>query len=248
MATDLIQIRDLEFAYPAQFADSTSWKLIIKNLEIPSAAICRVTGGNMVGKTTLLRILAGLESFRPYSNTRLSGELFHPSINTKETVLTLHLKNTFFLSHSDRMFPEMTIWENVKLSRNCGFLPRKDARRRFMEYMSGLRVLRDKSDKTLLGSLSSGGQALIRLARAYVWGAQLVLIDEVTAHLDDDSAAEFFANLRTFLAAGCSVILVSHDSRDHELAAELASEKTHLLTIPIERKEGSSCVIVPSSC
>jgi ABC-type lipoprotein export system ATPase subunit len=247
MAPDFVEIRNLAFSYPEQFEGIPPWKLVIKHLAIPSSTICRVIGGNMVGKTTLLRVLAGMESVSYSTETQITGSLIQSNGNRGKSIYTLRPRNTFFLSHSDRMFPELTIWENVRLARNCGMLSKKDAYQRFRQYLSGLQILRDKSERTCLGSLSSGGQALIRLARAYAWGAQLVLIDEVTAHLDDDSATAFFGNLGLLLKDGCSVVLVSHDRRDHDLAENVANEGNRSIAIAIERKENTSCVIEPSS-
>lgn len=247
MPPDLVEIRDLVFSYPEQFPGITPWKLVIKHLVVPSRTICRVIGGNMVGKTTLLRLLAGMESVSYSPETQIFGGLIGSNAKRKNSIYTLRLHNTFFISHSDRMFPDLTIWENVRLARNCGLLSKKDAYQRFRRYLSGLQILRDKSERTRLGSLSSGGQALIRLARAYAWGAQLILIDEVTAHLDDDSATAFFGNLGLLLKDGCSVVLVSHDRRDHDLAENLANDGNRSITIAIERKENTSCVIEPSS-
>ncbi len=247
MVPDFVEIRDLVFSYPEQFADATPWKLVIEHLVIPNRAICRVVGGNMVGKTTLLRIFAGLENVSYSPETQISGTLVGSNGKRGGSIYTLSLRNTFFLSHSDRMFPDLTIWENVRLARNCGLLSKKDAYQRFRRYLSGLQILRDKPERTRLGALSSGGQALIRLARAYAWGAQLILIDEVTAHLDDDSATAFFGNLGLLLKDGCSVVLVSHDRRDHDLAENLATDGNRSVAITIERKENTSCVIVPSS-
>src|ERR1039458_894038 len=246
MAPNLIAIHDLAFSYPEQFADVTGWKLYVKQLVIPSNTVCHVIGGNMVGKTTLLRILAGLERVSFSSDTHVFGDLIFQNGRHQKGACSLRLRNTFFLSHSDRMFPELTIWENVRLARNCGILPRRDAYERFRLYMSGLRILHGKPERTRLGALSSGGQALIRLARAYSWGGQLILVDEVTAHLDDESAELFFRNLEILLKDGCSVILVSHDQRDHILARNLASPSTHSKTIAIELKDNTSCVTEPS--
>lgn len=242
MNPHLVDIQNLVFSYPRQFADTTPWRLVVNRLVIPHRSVCRVIGGNMVGKTTLLRILAGLERVSVSPATRISGQLLAGGSEGRGKSWRLRLRNTSFLSHTDRMFPELTIWENVRLARKCGPVGRRDAHKRFRNYMSGLRILQDKPDAIQLGALSSGGQAQIRLARAYTWGAQLILIDEVTAHLDDESAKAFFQHLKILVVDGCSVVLVSHDRRDHGLAQDLVAGGAQAITASIELKDNVSCV------
>jgi ABC-type multidrug transport system ATPase subunit len=242
MPQDLIEIQNLGFSYRQELADASPWRLVVDRFAIPHQSICRIIGGNMVGKTTLLRILAGLEDIPIMHETRLSGQLLI-SCNGKPEYRQLRLRNTFFLSHSDRMFPELTIWENVIVARNCGLKKTaREAHDRFNHYIDKLKILQDKADRIRLGALSSGGQALIRLARAYTWGAELIMIDEVTAHLDDNSAKAFFDHLKTLVQNGCSVVLVSHDRRDHELAECLSIPGTPIITASIVLKDNVSCL------
>jgi len=242
MGTNLIEIERMLFRYPAQDGGTNRWSLEIDHLAIPRRVVCRIQGGNMVGKTTLLRILGGLEQVLFSPETKVSGTLLKNSHQRSGVYERLESRNTCFLSHSDRMFPELSIWENVKVARSCG--PRKgnEAHQRFRDYIGGLSILQGATENTPLGELSSGGQALIRLARAFTWGAQMVLIDEVTGHLDDASAKTFFQHLRTLVDGDCSVVLVSHDRRDHELAESLVDDRTRIVVALIELKDGRSCV------
>lgn len=245
----LLDLQNIVFSYPSQQKDSNGWSLKIDRLVIGAGAIYCVSGSNMVGKTTLLRILAGLEEISFSPQVRASGLLLRSNGYRFSSRGRLRTHGICFLSHNDRMFPELTLWENVLVARNSGqSMRRKKARGRFDDYMAAQQALQGRSAKVLLGALSSGGQALIRLARAHTWESRLILIDEVTGHLDQNSATTFFNHLKPLVTAGCSVLLVSHVTRDHCLAKSLANESgAKCLPLSIELEGHLSCLTERSS-
>jgi ABC-type multidrug transport system ATPase subunit len=239
--SNLIDIRNLTFSY---LSDLNSWSLKVDQLEIDEGAIYSIQGNNMSGKTTLLRIIAGLERISFSTNTSVSGLLLGSNGYSPDSTVTLRSRSTCFLSHYDRMFPEFTIWDNIRVAKNSGErLRKKVARERFETYIANVPTLQGRSARTGLGELSSGGQALIRLARAYSWRSKLILIDEVTAHLDPDGATTFFEHLGTLIGDRCSVVLVSHAQRDHELAKNLATQKgANYRSLKIDLRDNGSCL------
>jgi ABC-type multidrug transport system ATPase subunit len=228
--------------------EGMQWSLHVKRLQLCKGTIYSVLGDNMVGKSTLLRILGGAEPIEvlssPNAATTIQAETGGQDHQGQGT-LRLPTKHVCLLAHDDTMFPELSIWDNVRVARSLGRNPNYAlARKTFREILSGTSIFRSRSDTEPLGQLSSGGKALIKLARACCWVADVILVDEVTAHLDQSNAQGFFDILGRFMPTGAILVLVSHAARDHELASQLAAElQIPYRPVKIERESESKCYI-----
>jgi thiol reductant ABC exporter CydD subunit len=166
-----------------------------------------VTGRSGVGKSTLLEVLAGL---RPPSTGTITAPRSH-----------LVSQRPFLAAG--------TVRDNLTLGNDC-----VDEEIWQILWMVGLHdmvVNLEHGLDTALGDdgfgLSAGQRARLTLARAGLSSAPLLLLDEPTAHLDDDSAA-MAHDLIQKLAELRTVVAVTHRS---ELLA-LADEHIHLATRP----------------
>lgn len=247
-----IGIENAEFWRGEAPPNEHDWSLRIDRLLLDGNAIYSILGDNMVGKSTLLRILSGREQFlvSPPLNTdaRLLGtSLLESGSGTASPYLRIRAKSLCFLAHDDAMFPELSIWDNVRIASGAG--SNQDVTKAsaiFQEILRVSPILTRRSPRELLGRLSSGGKALIKLARACCWSSDIILIDEVTAHLDADNCALFFSTLRSFITRDATVVLVSHAGRDHQEAARLAAQSDMAYhSIQIQRRADGKCFIAP---
>jgi ATP-binding cassette subfamily C protein CydD len=183
---------------------------VIEGLDLTVApGLTVVTGPSGCGKTTLLELLAGLR-------TPSTGSVTAPRTHlvTQRPFLTSASIRENLTMGAARGVPDEEIWAALRELELDGMVAAQHA---------GL--------DTALGDdgrgLSAGQRARLVLARAALSSADVVLLDEPTAHLDDASAALAHSAIRHLARSGC-VVAVTHR---HELLA-LADQHVPLLPRP----------------
>ncbi|MEL6915838.1 MAG: heme ABC exporter ATP-binding protein CcmA [Pseudomonadota bacterium] len=151
--------------------------------EVPAGSALSLHGPNGLGKTTLLRTLAGL-------CPPLAGALDHDP----ETVA--------YAAHADGLKATLTVAETLS------FWGRLHGTGNVTEAMAAfaLAPLRDRPG----AALSAGQRRRCALARLVVSGRPLWLLDEPTAALDADGQRQLARLLEGHLSAGGAALLVSH--------------------------------------
>ncbi|PKP73373.1 MAG: heme ABC exporter ATP-binding protein CcmA [Alphaproteobacteria bacterium HGW-Alphaproteobacteria-6] len=153
------------------------------SITLPPGQALVLTGPNGIGKTTLLRTVAGLQP------------PLHGSV-------TLPPEGAAYAGHADGAKATLTVAENLGFwARIYGTATIEPA----LEAMD-LRALRDRPAQ----SLSAGQRRRLGLARLFVTGRRLWLLDEPTVSLDAASVARFAAAIRAHLAEGGAALLASH--------------------------------------
>jgi putative ABC transport system ATP-binding protein len=172
---------------------------------VPGELVC-VSGPSGSGKSTLLHLLAALE--RPDTGRmRVAGH--DPCARRSATRYRRSTVGIVFQLHN--LIPNLTARENVEIAMFGTGLHRRARRARADELLEavGLASVADQRPPTLSG----GERQRVAIARALANDPDVLLADEPTGSLDDESASIVIALLRGLVARGKTVLAVTHDSR-----------------------------------
>jgi ABC-type polar amino acid transport system ATPase subunit len=156
------------------------------------------------GKTTILRIVAGLEAFDEGTVTidgvRLSGR--------SREVRRQHRVGMVFQFHY--LFEHLSALQNVSLAPvHVHRVARAEAERRAQSLLDDLGV--GHRAQALPRELSGGEAQRVAIARALAVDPPLLLLDEPTASLDPARRNELGETLRALAASGRTLVMTSHD-------------------------------------
>ena len=171
-------------------------KSILSNIsaELEAGKLYAVLGSSGSGKTTLLSLLGGLD-------TPTKGEVLFNGENITAKGLEYHRRNHISLIfQSYNLIDYMTPIENVRLTAKQDAVP----------ILERLGLKKDEISRNVL-KLSGGQQQRVAIARALASDNPIILADEPTGNLDEDTAMEITAVLKesahTF---GKCVVVVTH--------------------------------------
>ena len=160
-----------------------------------------VTGQSGCGKTTLLSLMGGLDS-------PTKGQILYQGEDIEKTGLADHRRNhVAFIFQSYNLIDYLTPMENVSLTTKLPPLP----------ILEKLGLTAEESKRNVL-KLSGGQQQRVAIARALASDAQIILADEPTGNLDEDTSVEITTILKDSAhQTGRCVVIVTHSN---ELAKE----------------------------
>jgi ABC-type lipoprotein export system ATPase subunit len=158
-----------------------------------------LTGHSGSGKSTLCHLIAGLE--RPTRGVVTLG--------TQSTADVTDWSRISVVPQRLALLEQLTATENLALPVLSSGQAVDPAVAR--ELLAALGVAALAHRPVGLGSI--GEQQRIAVARALVLGAALIVLDEPTAHQDDESAARVIAAVTSAIEAGSLVVTSTHDPR-----------------------------------
>ncbi|MFF2774684.1 ATP-binding cassette domain-containing protein [Streptomyces sp. NPDC058052] len=176
------------------------WVLRDVDLELPAGRLVRATGPNGTGKSTLLRLVAGVDA---PAEGRITGR----------PARTAYVPERF-----PPALPFTALAYLVHLGRLQG-LGTGEARARAGEWLE--RFGAGAYAGTALAGLSKGSAQKVAVAQALLAAPDLLVLDEAWTGLDAEARAELDRAVRERLAAGATVLFVDHDP--HRLADEPAT-------------------------
>jgi len=172
------------------------------DLNIPKGEFVTLFGESGAGKTTFLRILAGLT--QPQEGyIEVGGEVWFDS--RKKINIPVQQRKTGFVFQENSLFPHMTVLENLEYA--CGD---KKEHRSISEWIAvmGLKGLEaQKPDK-----ISGGQKQRVALIRALISRPKILLLDEPLSDLDTNARLSLQDEIiKVYQKTGITTLLVSHD-------------------------------------
>lgn len=175
------------------------------SFEFPGRQLIAVAGPSGSGKSSLLRLLAGLD--RPTSGSvTVAGVRVDRARARQLRSMRRGVVGYVFQRPSDNFFPHLTLGEHLRLAaRAARRRPRIDPQR--LVELLGLahRVAHRPAE------LSGGEQQRGALAQVLVSGAEIVVADEPTAELDTGSARHLLDATEQLIADGVTFVVATHD-------------------------------------
>ncbi len=177
------------------------------SLTVAQGAFVSVLGESGCGKTTLLRVLAGLE---PLNSGRLAlfGE---PATDGPRLLLAPHRRSLGFLFQDLALWPHLTVRQHLAFGlevRRMDRIPERTAD------MLGLLAIEDLAGR-YPQQLSGGQQQLVALGRSLVVNPKLLLMDEPLANLDVRRKSHIRNLIKTIATQRqLTVVYVTHDHRE----------------------------------
>jgi ABC-type lipoprotein export system ATPase subunit len=216
----VIQATKLEKSYQ----DGDQLRMVLSNLNFQQAAgsFTAITGASGCGKTTLLHVLAGLDSPTTGSITLCGQPISELSASERNHI---HRYKVGFVYQQSHLLTDFSVCENVAMPLMIQGLAYQDAMTRAHQHLASIQF--ERYAAYYPHQLSGGMQQKVALARASVHKPEIIFADEPTGNLDPESTQlvmDYLTQInREHQVALC---LVTHD---HQIAAQ-ADQRIDLRT------------------
>ncbi|MFQ9516226.1 MAG: ABC transporter ATP-binding protein [Eubacterium sp.] len=188
---NILELNNIKYSYDGKRA-------VLKNVSVQfeQGKVYAILGPSGCGKTTLLSLLGGLDS-------PTEGRILFDGQDIEEKGLSDHRKNNVaFIFQNYNLIDYMTPIENVELTSKLPPIP----------ILERLGLTEEEAKRNVL-KLSGGQQQRVAIARALASDAKVILADEPTGNLDEDTSMEIIKILKEVAhQSNKCVIVVTHSN------------------------------------
>ncbi len=174
------------------------------SLTVAAGDLVGLVGANGGGKTTTLRMLAGLVVPDEGRGTVLGDDVAKAARNRRARI--------GYMPQRMVLYPDLTVRENLGFRLAVFSVPDRARRMAMLAEDYGLQPVLDRR----VGVLSGGWARRAQFAATVAHDPALLLLDEPTAGLDAVTRRDMWCWLQRLAAAGCGVIVATHDLAEAE--------------------------------
>lgn len=196
-----------------QLTKTYNTNTIFKELDLTVAdgEVLSIVGPSGIGKTTLIKILAGLET-ADAGEVRLNDEQLAIDGTRADAKVGLIFQDF-------NLFPNYTVIENIMLAPiNVSRLSRDAAKAKATALLATLGMT-DKADLYPY-QLSGGQKQRVAIARALAMDPKILAYDEPTSGLDEASTKQVAEVVKTLKAQGVTQLIITHDQPFAEIVSD----------------------------
>lgn len=201
----MLEIKQLTKTYTT----NTIFKAL--DLTVADGEVLSIVGPSGIGKTTLIKILAGLET-ADTGDVTLNGEKLAVDGTRSDAKVGLIFQDF-------NLFPNYTVLDNIMLAPiNVNKLAPDVAKAKATELLETLGMA-DKGDLYPY-QLSGGQKQRVAIARALAMDPQILAYDEPTSGLDEASTKQVADVVKTLKAQGVTQMIITHDQPFAEMVSD----------------------------
>ncbi len=194
-----LEVQKLKYSYD----DGDKENIVLKNIDLTfeSGKMYAIVGESGSGKTTLISLLSGLDSIQE-GDIKFNEKSILDIGNAK-----FRLKYVNIVFQSYNLINYMTAKENVEVGIDfSGVTHEKDY---VYEMLEKVGIDKNKADRMVL-KLSGGEQQRVAVARALASDVPIIVADEPTGNLDEETEKKVMKLFKDMTNAGKIVIIVTH--------------------------------------
>ena len=207
LATPFLEARGIAKSYPVGSEALTVLRDL--DLQVEAGEMVAIVGASGVGKSTLLHVLGGLDRVDAGAIAIDGAEL---TMLDDAEVVRFRNRRVGFVFQFHHLLPEFSALENAEMPMRIARIPLHEGRPRAEELLRQVGLGERLSHRP--GMLSGGEQQRVAMARALMMRPSVLLADEPTGDLDEQTADSLHALLRDMHCGyGLTSIIATHNSR-----------------------------------
>jgi alpha-D-ribose 1-methylphosphonate 5-triphosphate synthase subunit PhnL len=190
------------------------------DLDVRAGECVVLSGPSGAGKSTLMRSLYG--NYRAESGSilvRHSGEMVDIASADPRTILAVRLETLGYVSQFLRVVPRVSALDVVAEVLLARGIDQETARERAQALLLQLNIP-PRLHAIPPATFSGGEQQRVNLARGFIAGHPILLLDEPTASLDAENRAVVIAMVRQAKASGSAIVAICHDADVRDAIAD----------------------------